>query len=128
MRCVAVAPPESIKDAEGSGVVHAGLPLTFIEASGAVSKLEFEGVSDDFRAALPLLLHSTAGQPYSELNIASDRDGILDYYFNSGYPQAKFDFRSVPAAEANQMNLTFIVTPGPRIYVRDILVHLDIIH
>ncbi len=87
-----------------------------------VSKLDFEGITDDFRAALLLLLHSTAGQPYSELNIASDRDGILDYYFNSGYPQAKFDFKSKPAAEGNQMDLTFIVTPGPRVYVRDILV------
>ncbi len=87
-----------------------------------VSKLAFEGVSDDFRAALLLILHSTAGQPYSDLNIANDRDSILDYYFNSGYPQAKFDFTSMPAAEADQMNLTFIVTPGPRVYVRDILV------
>jgi outer membrane protein insertion porin family len=87
-----------------------------------VSKLAFEGVSDDFRAALLLLLHSTSGQPYSDLNIANDRDSILDYYFNSGYPEAKFDFTSTPAAEANQMDLTFIVTPGPRVYVRDILV------
>jgi outer membrane protein assembly complex protein YaeT len=87
-----------------------------------VSKLSFEGVSDDFRAALLLILHSTAGQPYSDLNIASDRDSILDYYFNSGYPQAKFEFTSMPAAEANQVNLTFIVTPGPHVYVRDVLV------
>jgi outer membrane protein insertion porin family len=87
-----------------------------------VSKLAFEGVSDDFRAALLLLLHSTAGQPYSDLNIANDRDSLLDYYFNSGYPQAKFDFKSMPAAEANQMDLTFIVTPGPRVYVRGVLV------
>jgi len=87
-----------------------------------VSKLSFEGVSDDFRAALLLLLHSTAGQPYSDLNIANDRDSILDYYFNSGYPQAKFEFTSTPAAEPNQMDLTFIVTPGPRVYVRNVLV------
>jgi outer membrane protein assembly complex protein YaeT len=87
-----------------------------------VSKLAFEGVSEEYRAALLLILHSTAGQPYSDLNIASDRDSILDYYFNNGYPQAKFEFMSMPAAEANQMNLTFIVTPGPRVFVRDVLV------
>jgi outer membrane protein insertion porin family len=87
-----------------------------------VSKLSFEGVSDDFRAALLLFLHSTAGQPYSDFNIATDRDSILDYYFNSGYPAAKFEFTSMPAAEANHVNLAFIVTPGPRVYVRDILV------
>jgi outer membrane protein insertion porin family len=87
-----------------------------------VSQLSFEGVSDDFRAALLLFLHSTAGQPYSDFNIATDRDSILDYYFNSGYPAAKFEFRTMPAEDANHVNLTFIVTPGARVYVRDVLV------
>ena len=87
-----------------------------------VANLSFEGVSDDFRAALLLILHSTAGQPYSDFNIAADRDNILDYYFNSGYPAAKFEFTSMPAAQPNQVNLAFIVTPGARVYVRDVLV------
>ena len=87
-----------------------------------VSNLSLEGVSDEFRAALLLFLHSTAGQPYSDFNIATDRDSILDYYFNSGYPAAKFEFTSTPAPEPNHMNLTFIIAPGPRVYVRDVLV------
>ena len=90
--------------------------------SGLCPSLHFEGVSDDVRAALLLLLHSTAGQPYSDLNIATDRDNILDYYFNNGYPAAKFDFTSAPAAQANRVDLKFIVTPGERVYVRDVLV------
>jgi len=53
-----------------------------------VSKLTFEGVSADARPPLMLLLHSTEGQPYSDLNIATDRDNVLDYYFNNGYPAA----------------------------------------
>jgi outer membrane protein insertion porin family len=87
-----------------------------------VSKLTLEDVSGDFRPALMLLLHSTEGQPYSDLNIATDRDNVLDYYFNNGYPSAKFDFTATPAAEPNHMNLTFAVTSGPRVYVRDVLV------
>jgi len=87
-----------------------------------VSKLSFEGVSADFRAALLLLLHSTAGQPYSDFNIAADRDNVLDYYFNSGYPAAHFDFRTMPAEQPNHVDLTFIVAPGQRVFVRDILV------
>ena len=75
-----------------------------------------------FAAALMLFLHSTDGQPYSDLNIATDRDNVLDYYFNNGYPAAKFDFTSVPAAEANHVDLTFIVTPGERVYVRNVVV------
>jgi outer membrane protein insertion porin family len=48
-----------------------------------VSKLALEGVSTIFGRALLPLLHSTVGQPYSDLNIATDRDNVLDYYFNT---------------------------------------------
>jgi outer membrane protein assembly complex protein YaeT len=68
------------------------------------------------------LLHSTEGQPYSDLAIATDRDNVLDYYFNDGYPAAKFEFTSVPTREANRVTLTFIVTPGDRVYVRNVVV------
>ena len=87
-----------------------------------VSKLDLQGVSEESRPALLMLLHSTLGQPYSDLNIATDRDGVLDYYFNNGYPAAKFDFTLTPSAQANHMDLAFIVTPGERIYVRNVVV------
>ena len=87
-----------------------------------VSKLTFDGVSEAFQPALLLLLHSTEGQPYSDFNIATDRDNVLDYYFNNGYPAAKFDFTSVPASRPNQVDLAFHVTPGDRIYVRNVVV------
>ena len=87
-----------------------------------VSKLDLEGMADDDRAAVLLILHSTAGQPYSDVNIASDRDSVLDYYFNNGYPEAKFDFSATPAAEPNRMDLKFVITPGRRVYVRGVLV------
>jgi outer membrane protein assembly complex protein YaeT len=87
-----------------------------------VSKLAFEGVSEDSRPALMRLLHSTVGQPYSDLNIASDRDNVLDYYFDNGYPAATFDFTTVPAPQAHQVDLTFIVNPGKRVYVRNVVV------
>ena len=88
-----------------------------------VSKLTLEGISDEFRPALMTLLHSTQGQPYSDLNIATDRDNVLDYYFNRGYPAAKFDFTAVPSSQPDHVNITFIVTPGERVYVRNVLVY-----
>lgn len=87
-----------------------------------VSKLTLQGVSDDTRPALTLLLHSTQGQPYSDLNIAADRDNVLDYYFNSGYPGARFDFTTTPSSQPNRVDLAFIVTPGERVYVRKVVV------
>jgi len=87
-----------------------------------VSKLELTGIDEVDRDALLLILHSTARQPYSELNIATDRDDILDYYYNKGYPDAKFAFRSAPAAEPDHEDLEFVVTPGRPVYVRGVLV------
>lgn len=87
-----------------------------------VSRLDLEGVSETDRAALLMLLHSTAGQPYSDLDIALDRDAILDYYFNQGYPRTTFEFASLPTAQAQHMDLKYVVTVGPREYVRNVVV------
>jgi outer membrane protein assembly complex protein YaeT len=87
-----------------------------------VSTLNLRGVTSVDEAALRLILQSTSGQPYSDLNVASDRDAILDYYFNNGYAEAKFEFTAAPAAEPNHMNLEFVVTPGGRLYVRDVVI------
>ena len=87
-----------------------------------VSKLELEGVPEQDRVPLLSILHSTTGQPYSDLNVASDRDAILDHFYNSGYPAANFEFTSTPAPEPNRVALKFIVSPGSRTYVRDVLI------
>ena len=88
-----------------------------------VSKLDLEGVPEGDRAHLRSVLHSTEGQPYSDYNVGSDRDTILDYYFDNGYPAAKFEFKPTPAEEPNRVDLKFMVTPGERVYVRDVLVN-----
>jgi outer membrane protein insertion porin family len=87
-----------------------------------VSKLTLQGISENSRPALMQVLHSTQGQPYSDLNIATDRDNVLDYYFNNGYPAARFDFTIVPASQPDHVDLAFIVTPGQRVYVRNVVV------
>lgn len=98
-----------------------------------VSTLDLEGISEDDRAALVMILHSTAGQPYSDLDIALDRDAILDYFFNQGYPGATFEFVSTPAGEPQQVDLKFVVTPGQREFVRNVVVsglertHADVV-
>ena len=87
-----------------------------------VSKLDIDGASAEDRAALVPILHSTEGQPYSELNIALDRDSILDFFYNNGYPQATFEFTSTPASDPHSTDLKFTIVPGPREFVRDVLV------
>ena len=94
-----------------------------------VSKLTISGVSAADETYLRSILHSTDGQPYSELSVATDRDDILQYFYDNGYPAAKFEFTASPASEPNRENsafrenLDFVVTPGPREYVRRVIVN-----
>jgi len=100
-----------------------GVVITIKEGPQSfVSGLSFSGVSSDDEKYLKTILLSTEGQPYSDLNLANDRDNILQYYFDNGYAQAKFSFTSTPAAEANHVNLNYIIDSGPREYVRDVVV------
>src|SRR5580704_6183387 len=39
---------------------------------------------------------STPGQPYSDYNVASDRDNILALYYNDGFPDARFTATATP--------------------------------
>ena len=88
-----------------------------------VSSLRVTGVPPDDEKYLRTILHSTEGQPYSDVNIANDRDNILQYYYDNGYPEAKFDFTSTPASDPHRQDLEFLVTPGRREYVRGVVVN-----
>ena len=87
-----------------------------------VSKLEMEGVSESDAAYLRTVVQSTEGQVYSEANIAADRDTILGFYFNNGYPNATFDWTETPGPAPARMQLHYAIRPGNRQFVRDLLV------
>ena len=42
------------------------------------------------------VLGSLPGQPFSDLNVASDRDNVLALYYNQGFPNATFTYTAVP--------------------------------
>jgi outer membrane protein insertion porin family len=70
----------------------------------------------------PLNFLSTGpGQPYSDSRIADDRDIILNYYFDNGFPNATLDATAKPAAD-NKMDVTFTIHEGTRIFVNRVLV------
>jgi outer membrane protein assembly complex protein YaeT len=87
-----------------------------------VASLEIDGADTTTREDLRAMMQSTEGQPYSELNVATDQDTVLSYFFNNGYPDATFEVTAAPAAAPHQMNLRYTITPGTRQYVRDVLV------
>ena len=87
-----------------------------------VHSLEIEGVLPADDAYLRSILRSIPGQPYSEANIAADRDSILNYYFNNGYQNATFDWTQTAGPLATQVDLHFVVRPGKQEFVRNVFV------
>jgi outer membrane protein insertion porin family len=66
-------------------------------------------------------LNTQSGQPFSDPNIAQDRDILLNYYFNQGFPNATFEASATPAAD-HRMNVVFHITEGERVYIDQVLV------
>ncbi len=87
-----------------------------------VDVLQIEGAPENDLPYLRSQLQSTAGEPFSEANIAADRDTILAYYYNNGFPDAAFDWSQTPAGEDHRVNITYTVTTGKREYTRAVLV------
>jgi outer membrane protein assembly complex protein YaeT len=71
----------------------------------------------------PEVLQTSPGQPYSEATIAQDRDNLLNYYFNHGFPQATFEATAQPIAEQpNRMTVTYAVHEGDQVFVDNVYV------
>jgi outer membrane protein assembly complex protein YaeT len=87
-----------------------------------VSKLDVAGIDQLDASRILTTLSSVEGQPFSEFSVAADRDAILAYYFTNGFPNASFEWNSVPGPEPHHVNLRFVVTEGRRQFVRDVVV------
>jgi outer membrane protein assembly complex protein YaeT len=86
-----------------------------------VDTLEVEGVADADRAYFQEVLSSLAGQPFSEVNLSNDRESILSYYFNAGYPDAALEWTRTDV-RPQRVALKLVVRPGHQKFVRDVLV------
>jgi outer membrane protein assembly complex protein YaeT len=66
-------------------------------------------------------LYTGTGQPFSDARIAEDRDIILNYYYDNGFPNATFEAAATPAG-GDRMNVVFKIQEGERTYVNRVLV------
>jgi outer membrane protein assembly complex protein YaeT len=63
-------------------------------------------------------INTTIGQPFSEFRVAQDRDNLLNYYFNRGFPRATFEATAAPFPnEPDRMDVSFSITEGERVFV-----------
>jgi outer membrane protein assembly complex protein YaeT len=85
-----------------------------------VATLQLVGNHALTNAQLLTVIASTKGQPYSDANVTSDRDNILAYYFDQGFPNAQFDAKENPAG-TNRVDLVYRITEGQRVDVSRVL-------
>jgi outer membrane protein insertion porin family len=69
------------------------------------------------------LLSCTKGQPYSEANVASDRDAMTYFYYNHGFPNVQFEAAASPVqGEPQRMQVTYTISEGEQVFVDRVLV------
>jgi outer membrane protein insertion porin family len=88
-----------------------------------VNSLELSGVDLRLYEYLQNLLTSTEGQPYSAFNLALDRDNVLNFYYNNGYPDASMDISAQPSDDPRRMEVRMVVNEGRRLFVGDVVVN-----
>ena len=77
-----------------------------------VNTLEIKGAPESDLPYLRSALQSIEGEPFSEANVAADRESILSYYYNNGYPDATFDWSQSPGPAEHRVNLRYTITPA----------------
>ena len=98
--------------------------VTFHIVEGAqtlISDLRIEGNQAIPLSSLLNVTGSTAGEPYSEVDVASDRNNILALYYNEGFPQAAFQEEVIPGSRPNGVRLVYHITEGTRVDVSQVL-------
>ena len=88
-----------------------------------VAALHIEGNHTFAEAQLKALINTAEGEPFSEFNISQDRDNLLNYYFNHGFPRASFEASAKPVPnELNRMDVTFKIREGEQVFVDHVYV------
>jgi outer membrane protein assembly complex protein YaeT len=87
-----------------------------------IHNLDVQGVAKPDQTKLLSQLASVEGQPFSEYNVAIDRDTILQQYSTKGFPNATFEWSSKPASDPHQVDLTYVIREGRQEFVRDVLI------
>ena len=95
--------------------------ITIVEGPQTfVNSLQVDGIEQLDKAKILPLLSSIANQPFSEFNIAVDRDAILAQYYRNGFPNATFAWSSAPAGP-NRLDVRYTIHEGGREFVRQVL-------
>ena len=113
----------SVVDRDYQGKAGQVAVTLYIEegAQWLVDSVALNGVTQFKREDLIERLASTAGQPFTEVNLASDRNDLLTYYYSCGFPDADFKVTWEPSGSPHHVNVIYTVKEGDRRYVREVI-------
>lgn len=88
-----------------------------------VGSLEIRGTKAVSVAEIRGMINTGAGQPFSEATIADDREAVLNYYFNHGFPGVQLETSATYQNAAHTlMNVVYEVHEGTQEFVSRVLV------
>jgi outer membrane protein insertion porin family len=86
-----------------------------------VDNLAIHGITQVSPTDFTRQLASEAGQPFADLNLASDRESLLSYYYARGFPNATFTATWQPSDKPKRVNVVYTIKEGDRQFVREVL-------
>ncbi len=87
-----------------------------------VNALKVEGAATYSAEALQQSVSNIPNQPFSEANVASDRDSLTYFYYDRGFPNVQFEASTTPVpGDPPRMNVVYKITEGQRIFVDRVL-------
>jgi len=90
-------------------------------AQWLVDRVTLNGVTQFKNEELTRRLASSPGQPFADVNLASDRNAVLTYYYGRGFPDADLKAEWENGGSPHHVNVTYTVTEGGRKFVRAVL-------
>ncbi|MGA3126044.1 MAG: POTRA domain-containing protein [Candidatus Korobacteraceae bacterium] len=88
-----------------------------------VGALEIRGAKAIRESELHSLINTQAGQPFSEATVAEDREVVLNYYFNRGFPSVQLESSAKFADAAHtRMDVVYELHEGAQEFVNRVLI------
>jgi outer membrane protein insertion porin family len=94
-----------------------------------VDTLTVEGNKAIDKQTILSKIASSAGEPYSDFNVVSDRDNILALYYNEGFSEAQFKATLVNVSAAStkpdghpRVAITYKIDEGPQVKVTEVYI------
>jgi outer membrane protein insertion porin family len=85
-----------------------------------IAKFSTEGFEANEAEELRDRIFSAEGQPYADVNIATDRNQILQYFDRRGFTKASLQIAITPSEKPNTVDLRYVMVRGPQQFVRDV--------